>query len=159
MLLRGLPGSGKSTFAKEVIEASKAGRTPVKWKRINKDIMREMLDMDDWSPENEYYLNRCVSKIAELYLSNGYNVISDNMNFRIDHVKDAIKIANRINEVSDKYFVTVGVRDFDTDIEECIIRDSKRPKPVGEEVIRKIYNQYMQNGFPDVSRLIGAKDE
>jgi len=38
-ILKGLPGSGKTTWAKEQI-----AKSPGNYKRINKDDLREMLD-------------------------------------------------------------------------------------------------------------------
>ena len=34
------------------------------------------------------------------------------------------------------------IKDFFIPLQDCIERDSKRPNPIGEEVIRKTYNRY-----------------
>lgn len=34
------------------------------------------------------------------------------------------------------------IKNFFTPLQDCIERDSKRPNPVGEEVIRKTYEKY-----------------
>ena len=57
--MRGLPGSGKSTYCKEL-----QAKNPGKYKRVNRDLLREMLDCGVWSKENE--------KLAPLY-----NLLSD----------------------------------------------------------------------------------
>ena len=46
--LRGIQGSGKSTWAKEQVD--KGGG---KVKRVNNDELRLMLDNGNWSPDNE----------------------------------------------------------------------------------------------------------
>ena len=37
---------------------------------------------------------------------------------------------------------TIEFKDFFIPLQECIDRDSKRPNPIGEEVIRKTYEKY-----------------
>ena len=46
IVLRGLIASGKSTYAKQLVE--KLG-----WKRVNKDDLRAMVDNSIWSDKNE----------------------------------------------------------------------------------------------------------
>src|SRR5207245_9019847 len=45
LLLKGLPASGKSTYAKELVLKG--------WKRVNKDDLRAMIDNGKWSHSNE----------------------------------------------------------------------------------------------------------
>ena len=47
----GLPASGKTTWAKELME-----KEPGEWKRINKDDLRAMLDNGRWSHINERFV-------------------------------------------------------------------------------------------------------
>lgn len=164
LILRGLPGSGKSTYARSIVEASKAlgqGVTEGKWKRINKDSLREMLDLDDWSPENEHILNGIVETMIYRYLASGFNVVSDNMNLSAQHINTAVSIANDLNDRPGQTLggkpipsVKIEVKDFDTPLEVCIERDSWRPKPVTEKEIRFIYDKFMRNGFPDISQQL-----
>lgn len=160
LILRGLPGSGKSTFAQKIVEDSKANLTDNKWKRINKDALREMLDLDDWNTTNECLLNQVVERMIYKYLRNGFSVVSDNMNLSSAHIKTAVEIANTINDLAAKGtttsngpvpYVQIQIKDFDTPLEVCIERDSKRKKPVTEPEIRFIAQKFMHAGFPDVS--------
>ena len=48
IMARGLPGSGKTTWAKGQVEKS-GGR----YKRVNRDDLRAMLDAGQWSKQNE----------------------------------------------------------------------------------------------------------
>ena len=45
LMLRGLPASGKSTYAKELADKG--------WIRVNKDDLRAMLNNSNWSKGNE----------------------------------------------------------------------------------------------------------
>ena len=47
IVLRGLPASGKSTWAKDFIDRNSG------WMRINKDDMRSMMHDSNWSKGNE----------------------------------------------------------------------------------------------------------
>lgn len=170
LILRGLPGSGKSTFARSLIEKSKQidperiatglldwadpAYTPGKWKRINKDTLRDMLDMDEWSPRNEHLLNQVVQSLLFRYLKAGFNVVSDNMNFSSEHIKRAVEIANTINTENDSVRVNVAVKDFDTPLEVCIERDALRPAPITEPTIRGIHAKWLMRGFPDISQQL-----
>lgn len=165
-LFRGMPGAGKSTRTRYLLTEHVG-----KWKAINKDTLRAMLDNSDWGPHNEFLLNGLVPKIARHYLRAGFNVLSDNMNLDREHVKSAIKLCQKLNEEAEKEqwaafddeptaplplfprFV-VEVVDIVTPLEVCIARDAARPEPIGEAVIKKIYDKYTDNGvFRDLSNL------
>jgi len=157
LLMRGMPGSGKSTLARQMLITFRGS-----WKRLNKDTLREMLDLDDWSPENEQMLNQLMNKMAAFYLSRGWNVVSDNMNLDPVHVKTAVKLATRISETpineAAPVAVTVKTHDIYIDKDVCVERDSKRPKPVGADVIAKIYDKWYKDGMMrDVSKILAKQ--
>ena len=51
LILRGLPASGKSTFARNLLTEN-----PHAWKRLNKDELRAMLDNSVHSVPNEKFV-------------------------------------------------------------------------------------------------------
>ena len=63
IMTRGLPASGKSTWAKEQVIAS-GGRT----KRVNKDDLRAMIDNSVWSKQNEKNILAVRDFITKHYL-------------------------------------------------------------------------------------------
>jgi len=73
LVLMGLPGSGKSTYAKELVAKG--------WKRVNKDDIRAMIDNSKWSKENESDVQKVEVAIAVGFLNAGKNVIVDDTNF------------------------------------------------------------------------------
>lgn len=137
LILRGLPASGKSTFARKLIQDKKGS-----WKRLNKDELREMLDCSEYSLENEKFVDTVRNLMLMEALKEGKNVVIDDTNL-------SEKPIERIREVAQKYVketgkkVTITFKEFDTSLEECIIRDERREKKVGREVIMKFYHQYM----------------
>ena len=63
------------------------------------------------------------------------DVVIDNMNLNskeLDYWKDIARMFN----------YDLEIKNFFTPLQDCIERDSKRPNPVGEEVIRKTYEKY-----------------
>ena len=80
------------------------------------------------------------------YCENPYHIIIDATNFNpktIKEFEDWIQTFNnsffsKENDV--KYEIVY--KDFPTPLEVCIERDSKRERPIGEEVIRNMYNKY-----------------
>jgi predicted kinase len=130
ILLKGLPASGKSTFAKEQI--AKDPNT----KRVNKDDLRAMLDNSRWSKSNESFVLKVRDFIISEALRNGNNVIVDDTNLHEKHLtrmKELAKPTNSTVEVNDSF--------LQVPFEKCIARDLKRPNSVGEKVIRDMYKQ------------------
>src|SRR3990167_7392203 len=80
IILRGLPASGKSTWAKEQLE-----KFPGKYKVINKDLLRLMLDNSKHSNEREKFVLKFRDAIMLQSLADGYSVIIDDTNFAPKH--------------------------------------------------------------------------
>ena len=134
LVLSGLPASGKSTFAKELIKSE-----PNKWKRINKDLLREMLDGGVWSKDNEEKILKTRDALINLALMGGHNVIVDDTNFSDKHI-------NRIRDNMQRsgFDVEIEEKFFDVPVWECIERDKLRgDKMVGEKVIIDMWKKYL----------------
>lgn len=136
IILKGLPGSGKSTWAKEFV------RTNADWKRVNKDDLRAMMDDSKWSGKREQYILATRDLLINRFLLDGYNVIVDDTNLNPKHEEHIKEMAKTITESGTP--CEVEVKFFDTPIGECIKRDLSRPKSVGEAVIRKMHNDYLK---------------
>lgn len=122
-LLIGLPASGKSTFAKELLKNS--GNTV----RINKDLLRTMLHFDKWSGRNEG-LTRVAAKIlAKDFLIAGKDVIIDDTNLNTGTVAGWQSLVDSIPSARLEKVV------METTLNECIKRDLLREKNVGKDVI------------------------
>lgn len=131
IILKGLPGSGKTTWAKEQVD-----KNPEKFKRINKDDLREMLDNSKYSKNNEEFIIKTHDKLLYWAVQDGYTVIVDNTNLTQHH-------ENRVREiVGDK--AIVEIKEFNTPLEECIERDKKRANSIGEKAIRDLHNKFIK---------------
>jgi len=128
VILKAIQAAGKSTWAKEQIQ-----RYPGKYKRINKDDLRAMLDNGIYDFKNEKFILSIRDTIAERALCRGYDVIIDDTNFSDKHWTAMCNIAKRIGNVR------VMEKFFDCPIEEAVRRNALRPNPVPEGIIRKLY--------------------
>lgn len=128
LVLKGLPGCGKSKYAEELVAQG--------WKRVNKDDLRLMIDCGKWSRDNEKPIPFIEFHIAAYYLENGFNVVVDDTNFGWE---------DKWREEAKTHGAEFEIKVFDTLPLECIERDRKRgDKSVGAEVIYRMYNQYMR---------------
>lgn len=133
----GLPGSGKSTWAK-------AQKNSV---RINKDDLRSMLHDGEWSKKNEREIIAARNSLVALFLTSGRNVIVDDTNLSPKHKRDLQRLTLDIS-MSLEYpsvYADFEVKDFThVPAQECIKRDLQRSRSVGKDVIMRMYNQYLK---------------
>lgn len=150
-ILKGLPASGKSTWAKEIVSSSDGSI-----KRINKDDIRAMLDNSAWSKDNEQFVLKVRDDLIALALAEGKDVIVDDTNIHLKHEK-------RIRELFG-HLADIEVKVFDTSLEECIFRNAGRDNPVPDEVIHRMDKQWnrcqvlqQKNLLPLVEKYIPNK--
>ncbi len=131
IILRGLQSSGKSTWAKQLVSEN-----PNKYKRINNDDLRAMLDCSLFSKGNEKFIIDVRNQLILMALENNKTPIVDNTNLNPVHERDIRKLVEGIAEVEIKDFTHVS-------LEECIKRDQKRANYVGEKVIRDTWKKWL----------------
>lgn len=137
-MLQGLPASGKTTWAKDLLK-----REPGKWKRINKDDLRAMLDDGKWSKTNEALVIEARNALVKLSLSHGFNVIIDDTNF---HEKHYVYLKTLAYDCGADFEIN---REFcKTPLFECLKRDMSRKVPVGSNVIISMWNKYLRKNPP-----------
>ena len=136
ILCRGIPGSGKSTWAKTWVTEKPKERI-----RINQDDIRHMFGVY-WVPERESLVQSACDDIVTRAICKGYDIIVDNMNLNPKEVEwyEAIVRDFKTRRASSAY--SIEFKDFKTPLETCIERDAKRENPIGEKVINSIYNKY-----------------
>lgn len=129
LLTVGLPASGKSTYAKELVMTNK------NWARVNRDDLRLMV-FNGFNRKKEKTIVKSEMELAELYLSKGLNVVVDDTNLNP-------KVRESWKTFCDEHGAKFEVKVFDTSLRECIRRDVLRQNSVGEDVIRQMWNQFV----------------
>ena len=131
IICRGLPASGKSTWAKQWVLEDPEHRV-----RINQDDIRLMLGKY-WVPSREKLVQEIQFDAIIEALNREFDVVIDNTNLN-NKVLDQF---NRLIKTFEDY--EIEYKDFfDTPLSVCIERDKNRDLQVTEKVIRSVYNNY-----------------
>lgn len=130
LMLKGLPASGKSTYAKELVDKGN-------WVRVNKDDLRASLHNSHWSKGNEKFILELRDVIVGTNLRSGKNVVVDDTNLAPKHEIN-------LREMAKLHKAEFEVKTFDAPLKELIARDLKRSNSVGERVIMQMYNQFIK---------------
>lgn len=145
LITRGVPGSGKSTYARKWVDENPSRRV-----RINRDDIRFMLFGKYWGVD-EKAVTRVQDTLLRAAIADGKDVILDNTNLQSKNVIDTLKIAAETRDVF------VQFNDFEISFEKAVARDAARDRTVGEDVIRGFYDRFMGGvknpRFPEVPRL------
>lgn len=131
IITRGIPASGKSTWAKQWVLEDPEHRV-----RINQDDIRLMLGKY-WVPSREKLVQHIQEEALIEALLRGYDIVIDNTNLNEKVINNyhALIIAHGNHSIEYKDF-------FDTPLSVCIERDKNRDLQVTEKVIRGFYNNY-----------------
>ncbi len=139
IMLKGLPASGKSTWAKQFVVENDD------WKRVNKDDLRRMIDGGHWSKHNEENIVSARDVLVRKWLNDGFNVIVDDTNYHPSH-EEVLK------GIADEYKADFEVKHFDTNPRICMERDATRGEDrVGNKVIMDMYFKYAHPKEPEYS--------
>lgn len=141
-LTRGIPGSGKTTFAIKWVAADPEHRA-----RVNRDDLRETMfpgTKHPYGKDKEDAVTEAQNAMVKSLLSKGFEVICDDTNLRAQNVKRFFGLADEVEFI-----------DFPIDLQEAITRDVERmtagKRWVGAEVITDFYNRFTPKGkFPKV---------
>ena len=147
IILRGLQGSGKSTWAKKWVNENPEHRL-----RFNRDDIRNMLGKY-WVPSRESLIDSMYWNLLEQAASSGYDIVIDNMNLNekyIDEVNTFIEETNLwLEQALADFKYEVEIKDFfHVPLQTCIDRDAQRENPIGERVIKNTFNKYKDKIIP-----------
>lgn len=133
IFLKGLPASGKSTWAKEYIRSHKNAI------RVNKDDLRAMCHDQIHTKEREELIKAIQMKIATMAMGRGYDtIIVDNTHLEGTHEWDYKAMIENYNLTGGVQWEFV-IKEFPTSVDTCVERDEKRGVwRVGEAVIRSM---------------------
>jgi predicted kinase len=127
----GLPGSGKSTWARK-----QCALHPETLVRVCRDDIRNMMGTY-WVPSRENLVTKVENASVDVSIQKGYSIIVDATNF---------KSINKWQQLAKEIKLDFEVKDFtDVSLDVCIQRDADRIAPVGKAVIMRMYEQYVKD--------------
>lgn len=135
----GLPGSGKTTWARQQVAADTTGKTV----RINRDDLRVMTFgkfVLDNPREQEPVITKIQQAMVTAALRAGQNVIVDDTNTNERFRNEWVRLAQRVGA---KFQIKV----MDTDVEECVRRDAERWERDGERLVGREVIERMAANF------------
>ena len=140
VLCQGIQGSGKSTWALKWAQEDPEHR--VRW---NNDDFRNLMGKY-WVPSREHVVREIREHFIKYNMTSQYDIVVDDMNLNpktIKYYKEAVELYNKLQSNSARWY-TLEFKLFNTPLEVCIERDSKRENPIGKEVITETYNRYKE---------------
>lgn len=135
IVLRGLPATGKSTWANEWVQAP--NRAVVSRDAIRKTtfgVTKSVL-----SYEKEKIVTQFQQSSVKALLAEGYSVVIDDMNLRPRYVREWRRVAKR-------HGVEFQIEEFHTTVADSIKDDAERTDSVGAEVITKLAQKFYPKG-------------
>ena len=157
LILRGLPGSGKSTFAKKWVNESPGSRV-----RVNRDDLR-MMTFDrkvNLTQKEEEYITALEHSLVVSSIYRGLNVVVDAMHLRPRYVTNWYKVASSLG-------TTASVHTFEMSLEELFVRNQNRPfvDAIPTDVLSDMFKRLTRRGqlipvnsFYDFLKKVDAKE-
>lgn len=136
LILRGIPGSRKSTFAHQWLKEGERRA------RVNRDDIR-MQFFGKETGVDENMVTQIEHSQVDSLLKAGYSVVVDDTNIRHSYIKAFVKIAA-------KYGVPVAIKQFDVPLSQALADNKARGEAGGrdvpEHVIEKMYKSLKSSG-------------
>ena len=129
IILIGIPASGKTTWSLEFIKNNPD------YVRIGRDAYRLMLRNELFcEPKIEDLISKLLISSVHKALMKNFNVIIDNTNLKQKYITEFIE--------EFKYDADIDYHVFDISVDNAIERDKLRDNQVGEDVIKRMFNDY-----------------
>jgi predicted kinase len=158
ILIAGLPGSGKSYFARE--HFARANRSRINRKEIRKFLYEMSHFGESWKEayfeeKNEYLVKHVERKILEQLLTNREKVLIDNISVTVSSRRQYIDIAAA-------YKRSIAIVFINTPVQECMKRNADRSDALPPMIISNLYSSLVlpdkKEGFREVLILPGSSN-
>jgi len=145
LVLQGIPGSGKSTWARNFIKNNSK-----KWVIISRDNIRDMLG-NYWVPNREKLVDQMEYRLVTLSLYDNYNVIIDATNLNpktINKWKNLVEWWKDNFDEGDVPELQIEFKEFKISLRKAIWRDwwrgARGDRSVGIKVVKQFYKKYYE---------------
>jgi predicted kinase len=140
VITRGLPASGKSTWARKWVDEDPIGRA-----RVNRDDLRfNLYGTARPSHQQESAISVVQQAAVTALLAAGRSVVVDDLHLRARYVSGWVAVAAEAGAE----FVVQDLTDVP--VEECVRRDGERAgrgeRAVGAEAIRELHTRFLASG-------------
>lgn len=125
-ILRGVPASGKTTYAQSLLQH--------RWVRVCRDEIRFTMFGKYWGVD-ESVVSDVENSMIESALRAGQNVVLDATNLSRSLMRSKLSLAAR-------YGAHVEFTDFPVSYPVAVERDKMRTRSVGEKVVKHFFDQY-----------------
>jgi predicted kinase len=134
VITRGLPGSGKTTWARGWVE-----QDPERRARVNRDDLRAMLHNSIWSHDKEFQIQAVRDAIIRRLLDRDVDVVCDDTNLPARTARDLRRLATLAGAEFEVHDLT------NVALELCLRRNQERldKDPVPEEWIVTQYRKFI----------------
>lgn len=141
IILQGIQGSGKTTWAKNWVKEDPKHRV-----RFNQDDIRNMFGVY-WVPSRESLVKAMHNSFLNEAMLKGYDIVLDNMNLNqktLNEIKEIVEEFNKWVSLTpvDLHYDIKYQTFFDVPLSICIERDKQRDLQIGEKIIRGSYEKY-----------------
>jgi predicted kinase len=136
IVMVGLPGSGKTKMAREIVSTNPPGD----FVALSRDDIRDMLhDEHSFSQVTEEQVNMVQHTMAEKFLKRGVSVVIHDLNLRMKYRKTWAEIAARAGAEYEQVDLT-GVP-----LDVCVARAANRQRFVPESVISELHSKFIKD--------------
>lgn len=126
----GIPASSKTTWTEQFIKENPS------YVRVNRDDLRMSFRKETMCDNKvEDIITDVLNQTIVSTLKRGRNVIIDNTNVKASYINKFIELC--------KYSADIEYNIFNIELDVAIERDSKRPNPVGKEVIKRMHESFV----------------
>lgn len=145
IILRGYPGSGKTTWAGlNYPEAARISRDDLRTSRYG---VQGKTALDN---KKEQEISKLQEDLVKAYIAAGKSVVIDDTNLKARYARRWVDLAEALG-------VNWEVDDLLVDADTCIVQDSYRIAPVGEKVIRNYARRFPLGRWPEIQPSPKAK--
>lgn len=134
LILTGISGSGKSTFAKQFCSENPS------YLRINRDEIRKSIlpfSLNEYWQQDKTYHQKIEAMVQSLHQNAIYSALKRNWDIVIDNTHLKVAYINDLLKSLSNFDLEISFKLIDTPLEEAIKRNAGRIDQVGEDFIRQ----------------------